>query len=529
MGTNSERRLYEISPVLRLVLLLAAALAIIQAAHAGAHSPHIGRGEKGAKRRSMQAKTCMPSQLTGFTSSRVLKRGLLLHWKPAVGNTIELAVEARVGSGAAKGWIALGFGPTLPGGSADTVVGQTNTAPVATYTITGDEQSQLLRSNSFAIGDATLERSRRRTVIRFTRNGGDGVSPLKLRGWNNIVWAYDVSGEKTVDFNNRRSGKLAVNLGCVGGAPATDTLDGANNGGIYAPSANVPAASAAPAVSYCPKSSLPGYTYTANLDGGSFVLHWKPVQGQMIQMAMEAKAGSAASNGWFSIGWSRDGSMSSSYAVIKSGASLAAYFINGYKRKNVVPTNEISLGAPSLARTSAGSLVAHFTLTAGQGRIPLTPSGLNYIIWAYSTGNQGIGYHGSNAGWVKIDFSCAFWTDNQSPNGGGGGSTSTPTSNSNNNDDDDNDDDDDDDDSDGNRSSWGQDMNQQSGKYYADQGTTYWEGVGQGVAQLAAPAELKKRLKAAEAKRKAERDAYNQQVYRQVYGPQQTNAAGNGN
>ncbi|CAI5463457.1 unnamed protein product [Closterium sp. Yama58-4] len=454
---------------------------------------------RGAKRRSMQAVKCLPSQLDGFTSSKILKRGLRLHWKPAVGNKIELAVEARVGSGAAKGWIAVGFTQGGDADTADAVIGQTSTAPVATYTISPD--GQVMLTNTFSIGDAALERSRLRAVIRFTRSNSDGAVPVKIRGQNNIIWAYDVNGDKEINYQNRRSGSVVVNFGCVGGAPAVENpmnpIPGSNSGMA---TTNVPASPAVPAISYCPKSSLAGYAYSANLDGGSFVLHWKPVQGQAIQMAMEAKAGSAASNGWFGMGWSRDGSMSPSYSVIKSGSSLAAYYINGYKPKNVVPTTDISLGVPSLSRSAAGSLIAQFTLTAGQGRIPLKPSGLNYITWAYSTGNQGIGFHGSNVGWVKVDFSCSFWTDSQ---------TSSSTGSS------------------GDHSSWARDMNQASGKYYADQGTTYWEGVGQGVAELVAPLELKKRLKAAEERRKKERDAYNRQVYRQVYGSAGSSDGGN--
>ncbi|CAI7747473.1 unnamed protein product [Closterium sp. NIES-53] len=508
MGTSSERRLYKHA----LVVLLAITLIALEAQAEGRPSARIGGGTHGAKRRSMQAATCLPSQLDGFTSSKILKRGLRLHWKPAVGNKIELAVEARVGSGAAKGWIAVGFTPGGDAATADAVIGQTSTAPVSTYTISPD--GQVMLTNTFSIGDATLERSRLRAVIRFTRSNGDGAVPVKIRGQNTIIWAYDIDGEKAINYQNRRSGSVLVNLGCVGGAPAVENplnpIPGSNSGMATTTVPGAPASPAVPAISYCPKSSLAGYAYSANLDGGSFVLHWKPVQGQAIQMAMEATAGSGASNGWFGMGWSRDGSMSPSYSVIKSGSSLAAYYINGYKRKNVAPTNEISLGAPSLSRSAAGSLIAQFTLRAGEGKIPLKPSGLNYIIWAYSTGNQGIGFHGSNVGWVKVDFSCAFWTDGMAPtNTGSSGSGSSGSSSSNNND------------NDGNRSSWARDMNQASGKYYADQGTTYWEGVGQGVAELVAPLELKKRLKAAEERRRQEQDAYNRQVARQVYGPTQ--------
>ncbi|CAI5490023.1 unnamed protein product [Closterium sp. Naga37s-1] len=298
----------------------------------------------------------LPSERAGLLRTN----GLRLHWKPAVGNKIELAVEARVGSGAAKGWIAVGFKPGGDAATADAVIGQTSTAPVAAYTISPD--GQVMLTNTFSIGDATLERSRLRAVIRFTRNNGDGAVHVKVRGQNTIIWAYDIDGEKAINYQNRRSGSVVVNFGCVGGAPAVENplnpIPGSNSGMATTTVPGAPASPAVPAIGYCPKSSLAGYAYSANLDGGSFVLHWKPVQGQAIQMAMEATAGSSASNGWFGIGWSRDGSMSPSYSVIKSGSSLAAYYINGYKRKNVAPTNEISLGTPSLSRSAAGSLIA---------------------------------------------------------------------------------------------------------------------------------------------------------------------------
>ncbi|CAI7913558.1 unnamed protein product [Closterium sp. NIES-53] len=73
----------------------------------------------------------------------------------------------------------------------------------------------------------------------------------------------------------------------------------------------------------CQPSSLPGYTTSKSFYGG-LTLHWAATTGSTLRLALQAKAGSVSAKSWFAIGWTPDGQMGGSDAVVRAESGAAA-------------------------------------------------------------------------------------------------------------------------------------------------------------------------------------------------------------
>ncbi|CAI5480982.1 unnamed protein product [Closterium sp. Yama58-4] len=218
----------------------------------------------------------------------------------------------------------------------------------------------------------------------------------------------------------------------------------------------------------CPWSSLPGFTYmlqlkplrqftlpvhvpavfrapshqtflslpplpVASCDPPSIFrlfVHWRQVNPNLIEIAMEAKPGSGANNGWLALAWTSNGRMAPADAIIgnRMGGTLGTYLITGYTMQSLKPA-AIPLGAyPTVFKRGTGSTVMMFRRGATGGTIPVKPSGLNNLIWAHSPSNsKTLAYHSGSvnrvwsycvpkptcvpllflcSGRATIDFSC---------------------------------------------------------------------------------------------------------------------------
>ncbi|CAI5515272.1 unnamed protein product, partial [Closterium sp. Naga37s-1] len=135
------------------------------------------------------------------------------------------------------------------------------------------------------------------------------------------------------------------------------------------------------------------------------VLHWAlAAGGKSLSLAMQV--GGAAAGGWVAVAWSPDGSMPGSDAVIGGlpGGAVKAYAISGYSEADVRPSSRFSIGSASSA--NGGSLIK-FSRSSGDGAVPVSLTGSNSIIWAFSSDQSPtLANHGGNYGQASVDFSC---------------------------------------------------------------------------------------------------------------------------
>ncbi|GJP44319.1 hypothetical protein CLOM_g3698 [Closterium sp. NIES-68] len=171
---------------------------------------------------------------------------------------------------------------------------------------------------------------------------------------------------------------------------------------IVALASCAPKASAAAAS--CIASTLPGYDVAVPL-GDSLTLHWKTPTSTVLDLALET-----ANAGWVAVGWSADGRMAGSDAVVGNGgspASVQAYQLLSILPGGQTPTDTFSIGEASVAAGNGGSTVITFSRTEGTGAVPVQLSGASAIIYSASPdGSTTLSYHGPMRGSEEVDFSC---------------------------------------------------------------------------------------------------------------------------
>ncbi|CAI7806995.1 unnamed protein product [Closterium sp. NIES-54] len=85
-----------------------------------------------------QNSSCDPSDLDGYTSSyQITKFGHVLHWAVVSPTVVKIAFEAKHGSGAAAGWISVGFSKDGKMKKADAIIGNLPDEPIAAYSMKG--------------------------------------------------------------------------------------------------------------------------------------------------------------------------------------------------------------------------------------------------------------------------------------------------------------------------------------------------------------------------------------------------------
>ncbi|CAI7780960.1 unnamed protein product [Closterium sp. NIES-54] len=334
--------------------------------------------------------TCQASTLAGYTSSVDLSgNGLILHWKTSTGSTIDLALEAKSTSGAAGGWIAVAW---TNGGmfNSDAVIGNLATASgIGTYAISS--YSTVVTTTRFAITGTSVTSSGGSTIVKFTRASGNGLVPVNVAGSNKLVWAYSSGGSKTVaNHGNSHRGAKTVDFSCDGTASSSGSGSGSGSGtGAGTCTGNTGVSGTA-----CPASTLCGYSYQAQIKSG-VLLHWKRASATQLDMAVELKSSSGASNGWFALGWG--GSMAPADAVIgnRAGGVVSPYRITGYTMSSLQGAS-FSIGSSAGTVMSAtGSTVIQFSRTANTGASGMKMSGVSRLIWAHSNSNsKTLAFHG---------------------------------------------------------------------------------------------------------------------------------------
>ncbi|CAI5509605.1 unnamed protein product [Closterium sp. Naga37s-1] len=379
--------------------------------------------------------SCPASSLAGFDYQAELTPGLLLHWKQASATALDMALEATASGGAAGSWVSVawtGDGRMVP---SDAVIGNMPGGAAGAYAISGYDVSSVAKTTTFSVGAAATETaSGGSSVVKFTRTEGEGSIPMSLSAPNALIWAYSGSGSQSLDYHGSNFGSKTVSFNCGGSSTPTTPTTPSTPPTTATPSPAVPAPSppattpappttspSAPGASgsnssgpACTPSALDGYTCSEKLSGNDFVLHWK-TNADSIDMACEV-----ATAGWVSIGWSADGSMYPSDAIIGNlassttkraastsssatggGATVAAYSIAGYGESDVAPAaaSALPLTATAVETSSNGKTVIKFSRVLKGGKFPIDTSVATNLIWAFSAdGSKKLANHGINRG-----------------------------------------------------------------------------------------------------------------------------------
>ncbi|GJP73311.1 hypothetical protein CLOP_g4043 [Closterium sp. NIES-67] len=371
-----------------------AATAVVTAAPAAKTAP-IATAVAGA------LSTCSKSAMAGYTSALKLAPNVVLHWNAANdGKTIPFAVEAT--GAAASGWVSVAFSFNGLMAPSDAVVGNLAGSGVSAYRVAS--YSTVTPTSAIKLGAKSCVAGAGRTVTKFSRSVGDGGAvPVRVKGVNKLIWAYSPNGGKSVGYHGSNIGSTQVDFSCNGASPKSPTPSPRPS-----PSPPVPVVPPSQRSKLCPWSSYPGFTYMVQLKPLLFV-HWRQVSPKVIEVAMEAKPGSGANNGWLSLAWTNNGKMAPADAVIgnRMGGTLGSYLITGYTMQSLKPAT-FSLGNyATVFKRNTGSTVMMFRRGAGGGTVPVRPTGLNKLIWAHSPSNsKTLAFHGGSYGHATIDFSC---------------------------------------------------------------------------------------------------------------------------
>eukprot|EP00475_Leptophrys_vorax_P011920 TRINITY_DN18385_c0_g2_i1.p1 TRINITY_DN18385_c0_g2~~TRINITY_DN18385_c0_g2_i1.p1 ORF type:complete len:333 (+),score=15.49 TRINITY_DN18385_c0_g2_i1:133-999(+) len=159
--------------------------------------------------------TCLKSTIDGYKyQAKLGSSDFMLHWKITSDTTIQMAMEGKAGTAAGKGWMSLGWSPSLKMSPADAVIGNKAGGPaVSAHRIVGKD-SEDIKDGPFAIGNAgvrTLDNGN--TLVEFTRTQGDGI--VKVKGVNGLIWAHSLVGSKALGYHAGNRGKVVLDFTCT--------------------------------------------------------------------------------------------------------------------------------------------------------------------------------------------------------------------------------------------------------------------------------------------------------------------------
>ncbi|CAI7780954.1 unnamed protein product [Closterium sp. NIES-53] len=353
-----------------------------------------------------QNSTCDKSDLDGYTSSyQITKHGHVLHWAVVSSTVVKIAFEAKHRSGAARGWVSVGFSKDGKMSPADAIIGNLPDSPIAAYSVTGYDAASITVNKDLWIGDdaSLLIKTNGSLIVKFQRNTTDGVAPISTTAPVTVIWAFSADNTQPLAFHgDKRRGSFQVNFSCNGAGDVAAQQTMPSPVPVPADGANVTEGSS------CTQSTLSEFDHQVDLYDGKILLHWKVLSGPVFQVAFEAKHLSGAENSWIAVGWSNNGAMAPADAVVGNMPGIKAYRLDGYKIAELV-NDTFSLGPnPSVTTSATGSTVVKFSRTNGDGgTVPINLSGETYVIWAFSRGMlEAFGYHDYNRGLATVDFLC---------------------------------------------------------------------------------------------------------------------------
>ncbi|CAI7798863.1 unnamed protein product [Closterium sp. NIES-53] len=153
----------------------------------------------------------------------------------------------------------------------------------------------------------------------------------------------------------------------------------------------------------CVASTIGGYNVAVPL-GDTLILHWMTPNSTTLNLLLETTA-----PGWAAVGWSVDGRMVTSDAVVGntgSPATVQAYSLTSRLPGGQRTTTSFELGDTSVT-ANGDSTYIKFSRTEGTGNVPVKLSGPSAIIYSSSAdGSTSFFFHGPFRGSAVVDFSC---------------------------------------------------------------------------------------------------------------------------
>ncbi|CAI5983196.1 unnamed protein product [Closterium sp. NIES-64] len=207
------------------ILLFLMLPAFVDAAPASVHGDVTATLIRGNQRSLAVVAPCRASTLSGYTSSIGFNRmGFNLHWKVTSRQSIDIAVEAKTGSGVARGWFAIGWSKSGLMYPADAVImnfksdEDDETPPVGTFALSKREESGVKPTSRFAITNTEFTSNTSAGVlVRFTRSKFDGIVPVNYNGPNQIIFAYAPKGSQEVKGHAGKRGWAKTGSGAEKG------------------------------------------------------------------------------------------------------------------------------------------------------------------------------------------------------------------------------------------------------------------------------------------------------------------------
>ncbi|CAI5967950.1 unnamed protein product [Closterium sp. NIES-64] len=164
-----------------------------------------------------------------------------------------------------------------------------------------------------------------------------------------------------------------------------------------------PSAAAEAAAAPCIASAVAGYNVAVSL-GDSLILHWMTPNSTTLNLLLETIV-----PGWAAVGWSADGKMVGSDAVVGNTGdppTVKPYKLTSTSPGGQNPVTSFELGETSVT-TDGDSTYIKFSRTEGTGDVPVKLSGPSAIIYASSPDiSTTLAYHGPSRGSAVVDFSC---------------------------------------------------------------------------------------------------------------------------
>ncbi|CAI7807074.1 unnamed protein product [Closterium sp. NIES-54] len=151
-----------------------------------------------------QNSTCDKSDLDGYTSSyQITKHGHVLHWAVVSSTVVKIAFEAKHRSGAARGWVSVGFSKDGKMSPADAIIGNLPDSPIAAYSVTGYDAASITVNKDLWIGDdaSLLIKTNGSLIVKFQRNTTDGVAPISTTAPVTVIWAFSADNTQPLAFH----------------------------------------------------------------------------------------------------------------------------------------------------------------------------------------------------------------------------------------------------------------------------------------------------------------------------------------
>jgi hypothetical protein len=130
----------------------------------------------------------------------------------------------------------------------------------------------------------------------------------------------------------------------------------------------------------CAPSDLDGFGCMVS-PRADWALHWVPTKSSATSVAMAVVA-SAGGLGWAAVGFSRDGEMPGSDAVVTWDGEVKAYELGSYTTAGVAAQPALPLSEAQLEQ-SDGQIVFKFVRPLAAGRVNLSPTRFNHLLLAF--------------------------------------------------------------------------------------------------------------------------------------------------